>query len=413
MTTFQSTDRGDTMLTVEEAQRLVLEAVPLLGTDELPLHESLGRVLREDVVATRDLPSADNSAMDGYAVRAEDVATPPARLKVIDDIPAGRVPTSVIEPETAARIMTGAPIPAGADAVVQVEWTNAGFPEVEVKRSVTRGMNIRRAGEDMRAGDVVIKAGSVIGAGEIGVLAAVRARQVRVAQRATLALFATGDEIVTLDRELAAGQISNSNSYTLAALAREAGAHVNDLGVVPDDLTQTIAALERARGAHFIVSSGGVSAGAFDFVKDALDRVGASTSFWRVAMKPGKPIVFSRVGNSLFFGLPGNPVSCMVAFTLFVLPAIRKASGQSSSLLPPTVRVRLASPVKSTGDRRNYLRASLSAIDGELVADPKPAQGSGVTTSMVGANAFVIVPEGVTRVEAGELVEAMIVGQLR
>jgi molybdopterin molybdotransferase len=397
------------MIAVEEAQERVLAEVQLVGTEQVVLTEALGRVLREDVVASYDVPEADNTAMDGYAVRADDIANPPVRLRVIEDLPAGSVATKRVEPGTAIRIMTGALIPDGADTVAHVEITDAGSDVVTVTQSLKRGTNLRRRGEDMRAGEVVLHDGTPIGPPEIGVLAGVQKSMVPVGRRPMVAIISTGDEIIDIDQRRTSGKVVNSNSYSLAALVRETGAIPRMIGIVGDTREATIAAIVSALESDFIISSGGVSVGAYDFVKDALDALGAETKFWQVAMKPGKPVVLSRVRGRLYFGLPGNPVSCMVSFLLFIAPALRKAMGQKRSLLPPIVNTRLMGALKSRGDRRNYLRVRVVARDGEMLAYPVGAQGSGVSTSMVEANGFVIVERGVTAVTAGEMIRTVLI----
>ena len=400
------------MLSVEEAQERVLAEVATLGMEQVVIADALGRILREDVLATYDVPEGDNTAMDGYAVRAEDIATPPVRLRVIEDLPAGKVATKRVEKGTAIRIMTGALIPDGADTVAHVEITDAGSDLVTVKQSLKRGTNVRKRAEDMHAGDTVLHAGTPIGAAEIGVLASVQKSVVRVGRRPTLAIISTGDEIVDIDRPRSAGKVVNSNSYSLAALAREAGAVPRMIGIVPDSLEATIAAIESALESDFIISSGGVSVGAYDYVKDALDKLGAETKFWQIAMKPGKPVVLSRVREHLYFGLPGNPVSCMVSFILFIGPSVRKAMGQRTNLFPPTIRARVTAALKSRGDRRNYLRVRVVARDGELLAEPMTAQGSGVSTSMVQANGLAIVEAGITSIDAGQVVPIVLFGRV-
>jgi molybdopterin molybdotransferase len=409
MTTFQTPRAGERMISVEDAQERVLAEIATVGTEQVAFTDALGRVLREDIIAASDVPQADNTAMDGYAVRAEDIANPPVRLRVIEDLPAGRVAAKKVEKGTAIRIMTGALIPDGADTVAHVEITDAGSDFVEVKQSLKRGTNLRKKGEDMRAGDVVLAAGTLIGAAEVGVLASVQKSVVRVGRRPTVAIISTGDEIVEVDEERTDGKVVNSNSYSLAALARKAGATPRMMGIVRDTREATIAAIESALECDFIISSGGVSVGAYDFVKDALDALGAETKFWQIAMKPGKPVVLSRVRDRVYFGLPGNPVSCMVSFLLFIAPALRKAMGQKSGLLPPIVKTRLMGPLKSRGDRRNYLRVRVVARDGELIAYPMTAQGSGVSTSMVQANGFAIVETGITSVNAGDTIPTVLV----
>ena len=390
------------MLSVDEAQQRVLDEVSLIDTEDVALAEAHGRVLREDVEAVADVPFADNSAMDGYALRAGD-ASP---LRVIGEVRAGTVATMRVEPGTAMRIMTGAPIPEGADAVAQIEITDGGVDVVNVREAVKPGMNIRRRGEDMRAGDVVLRSGTLLRAGEIGVLATARHPRVTVSRRPTVAIISTGDELVDVGEEVGAGRVVNSNLYSLAALVRETGAIARPQAIVRDTPAATIAAIERALECDFVLSSGGVSVGAYDFVKDALTTLGAETKFWRVAMKPGKPFMLSRIRERLYFGLPGNPVSSMVTFALFVAPALRKAMGMTE-LFPPMVNMRTIAPMRGS-ERRTYVRVRVVARGGELLAEPMRAQGSGVTTSMAGANGFAIVEAGVKEIAAGSTVPVML-----
>ena len=421
---FRGSSDHEPMLTVEEAQLRVLEIVKPLGAERIPLNDSFDRVLAEDVIAPFDVPEGDNSAMDGYAVISEDT---PGTLRVIEDIPAGTVPQQRVERGTASRIMTGALVPEGADAIAQVELTDGGSEVVRIDKKVAPGTHVRRRGDDKRLGDTVIARGTRIGAAEIGVLATLQQSSVSVGRKPRAAILATGSEILEVGAPRRAGTIVNSNSYALAALAREAGAEPLLRGIVADTREATTEALRGALDCDFIITSGGVSAGAYDFVKDAVADLGAETRVWRVAMKPGKPVVVARltggqVGDEarrpdnpttrqpLFFGLPGNPVSCMVAFILFVAPAIRKAIGQTRDLFPPVVNMRLDAPIRSAGDRRTYLRVRVIARDGELVAVPMKAQGSHVSTSMLGANGLAMVESGITRIEAGALAPVLLIG---
>jgi molybdopterin molybdotransferase len=417
MTTFQTPREGERMIAVEEAQERVLAEVEPLGVEDVAFADAHGRVLREDVYATYDVPQKDNTAMDGYAVCAADIVSAtddaPVTLKVIEDLPAGTVATQQVEPGTAIRIMTGALMPNGADTVAHVEITDAGAEAVRVFSALRRGTNIRKRGEDMHTGDVVLRDGTPLHAAEIGVLASVQKTNVRVGRRPTVAILSTGDEIIDISDEIKPGKVVNSNSYSLAALTRESGAIPRMIGIVRDTREATIAAIESALESDFIISSGGVSVGAYDFVKDALDALGAETKFWQVAMKPGKPVVLSRLRGRLYFGLPGNPVSCMVSFLLFIAPAIRKAMGQTANLLPPIVQTRVLASLKSRGDRRNYMRVRVAARDGELVSQPMTSQGSGVSTSMVQANGLVIVETDITAVAAGTLVPTVLVGPVQ
>lgn len=394
------------MLQVEEAQSRVMAEIAPGAAEIVQFDEAHGRVLREDVAATYDMPPADNSAMDGYAVRAAEL---PRRLPVSGDIPAGHPSTHPLQPGTAMRIMTGAFLPDGADTVVQVELTDGGTDVVTVHEALPAGTNIRRRGSDMRTGNVVLRAGTRIGPAELAVLAAVQKSSVRVGRRPTVAILSTGDELVELDGALSPGKIVNTNGPLLAALVRDAGAIPRELGIVRDTREATISALEAALESDFVISSGGVSVGAFDFVKEALEAIGAETKFWRVAMKPGKPVVLSTWRGRAIFGLPGNPVSCFVSFHLFVRPALRKYAGEEGSLFAPQVRMRTTATMKSSGERRVYVRVSVEAVDGELVATPLASQGSGSLTSMLRANGLAVIDIGTTRVEEGESVPVLLI----
>jgi molybdopterin molybdotransferase len=414
--TFGRERPGEQMIGVEEAQQRVLDAVGPPLEERVPLGDALGRVLREEVIAPRDVPGADNSAMDGYAVRADDIASAspdaPALLHVAGDLPAGSAARSPVRPGTAMRIMTGATVPPGADCVAQVEITDGGGSEVRVFRPLAPGANIRRRGEDMREGEVVLRAGMRIGAGELGVAASAQRGELLVGRRPLVAVFSTGAELVDLGAPVGAGQVVNSNSWSLAALVEESGAIVRRLGIVGDTKEATIRAIESALDADIVLSSGGVSVGAYDFVKDALDELGAETIFWKVAMKPGKPVAVSRLRGKLYFGLPGNPVSCMVSFHLFIAPALRKAMGMTAGLLPPMIHARLAAPLEAKGARRVYMRVRVTASEGELVAAPARAQGSGVSTSMVGANGLAVLDPGASSFAAGESAPVVLIGPI-
>jgi len=417
MTSFQPSTIATQLISVDDAQRIVLEEVHPVDVEVVALEDAIGRVIRKDVRATRDVPLTDNSAMDGYAVRAEDVASAsakgPVTLPVAADVPAGAGADAALEAGTAIRIMTGAPIPSGADAVVPVEWTDAGSESVVIRRAPRVGANIRNRGEDMRAGDVVIRAGTMIRPGEIGVLASLQSGLVPVGRRPRVAVIPTGDELVGLDEPVLPGQVVNSNSYALAALARDTGADARICPPARDSLEETVAAIGGALDADIVLTTGGVSVGAYDWVKPALDQLGGETRFWKVAMKPGKPLVFSRVRSSLVFGLPGNPVSCVVSFLLFAAPAIRKMSGMTANLFGATVAATLAAEATSTRERREFLRVRVVSREGGLVAEPAVAQGSGIATSLVAANGLAIVPEGIDYVGEGETVRVLLYAPIK
>lgn len=403
------------MLSVEEAQREVLALIRPTGTETVPFEATLHRVLRQNVIAGCDVPSFDNSAMDGYAIVSHDTepasARTPVVLNVTGDAAAGSSGDTEVTPGSAMRIMTGAPLPTGADAVVAVELTDAGEREVRVFAPVGRGANVRRAGEDIRRGETALAEGTVIGPAELGMLAALGHTEVRVARRPVVSIIATGSELIEPHEPRTHGKVVNTNSYALAALVEQCGATPRLLRPVADELEATIDAIRGATDGDFLVTTGGVSVGAYDFVKDALDALGAETKFWRVAMKPGKPVVVSELGGRVVFGFPGNPVSCMVAFHLFAAPAIRKALG-IGSVLPPVVRTVAASAMTHRGDRRAYHRVRVTAVDGTLVSTPMRAQGSGILSSMVGANGLAVIEPGRERVEAGEQIDTVLIGPI-
>jgi molybdopterin molybdotransferase len=413
---FSPTQSTEPPISVADAQSRVLDAVRPFDIERVALVDALGRVLREDIVAEWDVPASDNSAMDGYAVRSSDLAGAsdgsPVGLNVVADVPAGTEAAVRVEPGQAARIMTGAPLPPGADSIAQVEITDGGSDVVRIFREVKPGANVRRRAEDIEGGRLVLDSGARIGSGEIGVLATVGRGEVAVARRPTVAILSTGSELVDPGVRPGPGQVTNSNAFALAALVRELGGDPHVVGRVADSLEATVDALRDALACDIVLTSGGVSVGAYDYVKDAVRAIGAETKFWRVAMKPGKPILFAVGADRLIFGLPGNPVSSMVGFHLFVGPAIRKGLGLSSGWRPPVVRARAGAAMKSKGDRLTFLRVRVRSEDGALVAYPMKLQGSGVTSSMIAANGLATVPQGTTAVDEGSTVEVVLIGPL-
>jgi molybdopterin molybdotransferase len=407
---------GDELLTVEAAQALAVAVARRLGAERVAVREALGRVLAEDVIAPDDVPPHRNSAMDGFAVRAADVGAAPVELRVVGEIAAGHPAARALGAGEAMRIMTGAPLPDGADAVVMVERTEAAAAardRVRVLEAARAGQHLREAGEDVRRGDAVVRAGATLGAAELGVIASARRAHVAVARRPIVALLSTGDELRDVDQPLDAGAIADTNSYALAALVREAGGVPRVSPIVRDDPALLRAAIEDARAADFVVSTGGVSVGEHDHVKAVLAELGATLDAWRVNMKPGKPVALARLGATPYFGLPGNPVSAMVSFLLFVRPSLRAALGCARPFDLPTVAARLAAPLRARGDRVSFLRARVAADDsGALTADVFARQGSHVLTSMIGANALVVLAPGTYELAAGSSVRALLIGPL-
>ena len=407
-----STER---MLTVEEAQEIVLDSVSVSGVERRILSETQGRVLAEDVAPKYDVPPHDNSSVDGYAVRAADTegASPdePRLLGVLEEIPAGIVPTGTVGPGTSSRIMTGAILPGGADAVVMVENTRDGDDGIEILKAVETGQNVRYRGEDVKQGQNVLFSGTEIGPGEIGLLAAFQRSQVAVRRRPDVAILSTGDEVVEIDEALVPGKIVNSNSYSLAALVHACNARPVNLGIARDSEAEIASAIRSALNADVILSTGGVSVGDYDFVKKVLGDLGADMKFWRVQMKPGKPLAYGLLQGKPFFGLPGNPVSCMVSFLLFARPALRKMMGHDpSDWRLPTVPAVLENDLKAGGDRRHYLRARVTCANGRFSASTVAGQGSGMLSSMTGTNGLVLVETGVKSLYRGAEVDVLLMG---
>jgi molybdopterin molybdotransferase len=342
--------------------------------------------------------------MDGYAVRASDVADAssdrPSRLEVIGEVRAGDPGGLTVVPGTAARIMTGAPVPAGADAIVKVEDTSESDGHVLAGATVPRGMHVRPAGDDIKAGTVVVPGGAEVGPGELAVLASMGLSPIAVRRGPKVALLVTGDELVDPEAQPGSGQIRDSNSVALSALIREAGGELVPLGRIEDKRDAVRDAFERAAGlADLLVSSGGVAVGRYDFVKEVVEELGA-ISMWRVAMQPGRPVVLGQVKDTPFLGLPGNPVSIHVGFEQFVRPAIRKMRG-CSSLLRPTVRARLEESIEKVPGRLHFVRVRLSASEDGWTATPTGPQGSHIQSSLVGCHGVARFAPELERLERG------------
>ena len=392
------------MISVDKALEQILGAIHTLGLEKVPILDALGRVLGQDVTSDRDIPPLPNSAMDGYALRFEDTRgasrEKPAVLTVVDDVRAGRISKKTIRRGHAVRIMTGAPIPKGADAVTRVEDTEKDGDRVRVFAPAKKGLDIRPAGEDVKKGELVIPKGKVIRPAEVGMLAALNRSDVTVHRRPKVAILSTGDELVDLGGDPAPGMIMNSNSYSLAAQVAECGAVPLRLGIARDTREDLMSKFEAARGADLIVTSGGVSVGDYDLVKDVMGELGAMR-FWRVAMRPGRPLAFGAIKGTPLFGLPGNPVSVMVSFEQFVRPALLKMSG-FKNLFRVTVKALLKENLEKVAGLRFFLRAVVEWKDGKYYAVTTGEQGSGILKSMVKANGLIILPEDVTSMKAGD-----------
>jgi len=400
------------MISVEEAQAKVLEGIGVLPAERVELIDALGRVLAEDVVSDIDVAPFDNSAMDGYAVRAADLAgastETPVRLRVVEHVPAGAFPTVPVGPGEAVRIMTGAPVPEGADAVVMVEKTaeESGGDVGVIFAPVSEGQNIRRKGEDVRKGETVLRAGEIVGPATVGILASVGCPQPLVYRRPRVAIVSTGDELVGIDEYPGPGKIRNSNSYTLAALVLEAGGEPHILDIARDTVEPTRAILSRASEFDLMISTGGVSMGDYDVVKSVLEELGI-LGFWKVAMRPGAPQTFGTIDGTPFFGLPGNPTSGMVGFEMFVRPVLLKLQGYTA-LFRPHHQVTLAHDVKKKSDRRYFMRARATRVgEGRWTAALSGAQSSAMLTSMHRANCLLVLHEGESAFAAGSVVDCI------
>jgi molybdopterin molybdotransferase len=399
------------MIAVEEAFALVIERTPLLPAEAAPLGMAHGRVLRSAVVSDRDLPPFDRAAMDGFAVRSEDVTAPQTRLQVTGDVRAGSWPDRAVGSGEAFRIMTGAPVPGGADAVVQVERSTtvdtdrAGPSIVQIEVAVTAGQNMVRRGTEARAGALLLPEGTRVSAAHLAVLASVGVAEPVVARRPRVAVIVTGDEVVDVSERPAQAQIRNANGPALLAAVNEAGGVATDLGVVPDDPDRTRETIARAfaEGYDAIILSGGVSAGAFDFVEPALTALGVTLHITAVRVKPGAPFVFGTRGETLVFGLPGNPVSAQVTFELFVRPSLLKMQG-ARALTRPLLEARLQSPLANRSGRTNYLPVRVVSLSGVLHAEPVRTRGSGDVAAHSLANALAVLEPDRTAAAAGERV---------
>lgn len=394
------------MISVTEAQDVILGKIAPLPVEQVDLVAAVGRVLGEDITAHRALPPWDNSAMDGYAVRAAEIAEVGVTLPVSQHIPAGCV-GEPLKPGTVARIFTGAPVPPGADSVVMQENTAAAGPgEITFTQAATPGRHIRRKGEDVTEGTPVLAAGRLLAPGDLALLAAQGRSRLKVVRAPQVAIVSSGDELVDVDAGVPGpGQIVNSNVLALAAAVRELGACPRLLPIIPDDRAATFAAIEAAASADVLITSGGVSVGDHDYVGHALKALsGDAFSFWKVAIKPGKPLSFGHIGRCAAFGLPGNPISALVTFELFVKPALLRMMGHAA-VLPRAIDGVLAGELPKGGGRETYARVrAWRDEEGRLMVDPRRSQSSGALSSLAGADALVQIPVGQPALGPGAVV---------
>jgi molybdopterin molybdotransferase len=405
------------MLEVEDALALIRTRVSALEAERLYLSAAHRRVLAETVVSPMNVPPFDNSAVDGYAVRAADTQganrNKPVVLQVAGEVMAGEMPTQTVTQGTCLRVMTGAVFPDGADAMIMVEDTQPrDHQSLEIFEAARVGQFVRKTGSDIQTGQTVLSVGTLLTAAELGMLASVGCSEVAVHRLPRVAVVTTGDEVLEAGTHavLPAGKIWNSNREMLAALVAEAGGMLHSLLHLPDDRDATREAFQHLSshdlGADVIVTAGGVSVGDRDFIKPVLEEMG-ELALWRVAMKPGKPLAFGRIGKTLFFGLPGNPVSALVTFALFVRPVLRTMAGKTD-VDYPHVQAVLAAPVSHEPSRREYVRATTRLINGVWTADPTGAQGSHRLSSMMGANSLLVLPAGSGDAAAGEIVTCLL-----
>ena len=401
------------MRSVDDHLAHVLAAVEPLAPIDMQILDAHGCILSEDVRAATDLPPFDNSAMDGYAVRHGDVAAAaphaPVQLPVVGDVAAGSSSTYTVQPGFTTRIMTGAPLPAGAEAVVPVEWTDRGVATVTITRAPEPGQHVRRRGEDVAAGEVVLTAGTRLGPAQVGLVAASGHDRVHVRPRPRVVVISTGSELVAPGHGIGPGQISESNSYLLTAAAKDSGALAFRVGIVPDDPQAILGSIEdQLIRADLVVTTGGVSEGAYDVVKEVLGRLG-TVEFGKVAMQPGMPQGFGHIGpdETPIFTLPGNPVSAYVSFEVFVRPVLRRMLGVEP-LERPIVHAVATERFGSPPGKRSYLRGVLDVVEGRYVVGSAGRQGSHVMSSLSRSNALVVVPEDVTLVEPGDAVSVMV-----
>ena len=392
------------MISVHDALTMILETVSPQAGERIGLLEAVGRILAEEIRSEREVPPFANSAMDGYAVRWDDIqhatATDPISLPVVEVIQAGAVPAQAVTIGTASKIMTGAVMPHGADTVIRVEDTEEYNGHVRIKRAEAPGTHIRASGEDIHRGQVVLDKGRVLRPADVGLLASVGRSLVLVHQRPRVAILSTGNELAEVDEALRPGQIVNSNAYTLAAAVREVGGIPVPLAIARDTLAEIRAALAEAVRHDVVLSTGGVSVGDFDFVKAAMDELGMNRLFWQVAQRPGKPLTFGLLRERPYFGLPGNPVSALVCFYLYVRPALRRMMGYEK-LFPPVVSVTVGEDITKAKGLTEFVRCRLTLKDGHYTAHSTGTQSSGVLSSlslgeglMIGPADFPLLPKG-------------------
>lgn len=408
-TSAESTTLSTTLSAAEARDRMVKEVSPIIGSEFLPIRSALGRVLAADIIARHDVPAHDNSAMDGYAIRFDSLSGEgETRLAVVGAALAGNAFSGMVGKGQAVRIMTGAILPAGADTVVMQEVTRTEECAVFIPAGQRPGQNTRLAGEDLARGAVALAAGKTLGPAELGVIASLGIAEVEVKRRLRVAFFSTGDELASIGKPLAPGEVYDSNRYTLHGLLTRLGADIIDMGVVPDRPEALEAALsEAAEVADAIITTGGVSVGEADFVKEILAKLG-EVKFWKLNIKPGRPMAFGKIGKAWLFGLPGNPVAVMVSYTQFALDALLRLSGCDPLPARALLTATAGCTIKKQAGRREYLRGVIATVDGQWQVRTTSSQGSGILRSMTEANCFIVLPEDCAGIQPGDRVEVQL-----
>jgi molybdopterin molybdotransferase len=403
----------ETMVTVEEAIERILGSIEPLQAETVSILDATGRVLYEDVVSHFNVPPLDNSAMDGYAIIAENTAhaskEDPVAMTVVDEIKAGGdFKAASVKANTAIRIMTGAPIPDGADSVIEIENTREDGDKVLIFNRVKKGDNIRYAGEDIKKGSIVLNRGDRLKSSDIGLLASLNIDAIQVYSRPRVAIVSTGDEIVGVGEEIKAGQIRNSSYYTLYSEIKKYNSIPEYLGIARDTKDDVRDKLLKALEYDAVITTGGVSMGKYDFIKDAITDLGMEILIEKIKMKPGKPCIFGKKGNKLFFGLPGNPVSTLVSFIQFVRPALLRLMG-SKKIDKPLINAVLEGEIRKKPERKHFVRGYFTIRDGNFYVNTTGPQGSGILRSMSIANCLIIIPIGVERVKDGDVVTIQLI----
>ncbi len=394
------------MISAQEANTIIVNSIRPLSRVTISIEHALHSVLAQDIIASGHVPPFDNSAMDGYAVRSDDVKNVPCVLKIVGEIPAGVEQQRELRTGETMNIMTGGKIPGGCNAVIQQEWTEClNDSKITILKIVDKGHNIRKAGADIQKGSVVLPSGTRLRPQQIGVLASLGKQFIEVYRKPSVAIIATGNEIVEIDKPLANSQIRNSNAYTLEGLVREAGGEPKILGIARDDRDELEKKLATGLTSDILITTGGVSVGKYDLVVEVLKELGVEIKFWKVNIKPGMPLMFGCCRDTLVFGLPGNPVSAMVTFMQFVTPAVRTLMGDSNADVLPKIYAALQHEIQKTDGKRHFMRGVITNRQGMLSVRTTGSQVSNILTSLTNANCLIIIPEEVTHLRAGDRVE--------